>query len=130
MRKHLFIFLNLLNPTSILCCCFFIILYTFEDRHMHGKMTDMKRHKLCKWQSKSYPAGTHEGIGDFGERSRAVALLNTQSLCWTRLRNRLVKRSDAKRKRMSWQQREQIAQGVEWDIVRLWSRRRNSYKHM
>lgn len=52
-------------------------------------------------------------IWDFGER----------------LRKRLVKRSDAKRKRTPWQQREQIAQDEEWDIVGLWSRRSNSYKH-
>lgn len=42
-------------------------------------------------------ANSRQSIGNFGER----------------LRKRMVKRSDAKRKRMSWQQREQIDQDVE-----------------
>lgn len=33
-KTLLWIFLNLLNPTSILCCCFFIILCTFDEWHM------------------------------------------------------------------------------------------------
>lgn len=138
-KTLLWIFLNLFNPTSILCCCFFIILCTFDEGHMERWRTWKDINCMSKWQSKSYP-GTREeslyreklgcvqqrdcsrtltricvaGIGDFGER----------------LRKRLVKRSDAKRKWMSWKQQEQIAQDVEWDIVGLWSRRRNSYKHM
>lgn len=33
-KKLLWIFLNLLNPTSILCCCSFTILCTFDEGHM------------------------------------------------------------------------------------------------